>query len=293
MLAELPSSLDSDRWSGLRRLAGLTALKKGPDGSFSLAHWWRGPVLYSLVQQNQPRHILEVGMGRGYGALCMAQALMDGGLPGTIWTIDLIPPMRPQQWAMDQGNGPEYADRSCESVWGKYVSPQVRDRIHCITGSSHAVLRNWRQKGLPSIDFCFVDAHHDYWSVKEDLIQVLRIIQPGAGILFDDYTDRKGFGVRRLLNKEIIPKLPKGAVEIIETFSQDHTLHGDDVPHQLALIRKGYLSENPLNQFYTSGQLREFALGYFLVSTCRSITAPLRPYIRRLLRIARFLMGLR
>lgn len=266
-------SSDEKRWAYLQNLAKLTALKYAPFGTFHLGHWWRGPLLYSLVQFYHPKHILEFGTGRGYGSLCMAQAAMDADIDCTVWTIDQIPPTTPQQWAIDEGEGPQLKELSLQEVWQRHFSPSLTQRIHLLTRDSRTIMSNWVKSGSPRIDFCFIDGGHDYWTAKHDFITALRIANPGCTFLFDDYTERKGYGVKRLLDQETLPRISPDAIEVIDILSRDQTVFGEDVAHKMALLHGEYLSTSPINQFYSPCKIRSFEWCYGLVSTIRTAEA--------------------
>lgn len=278
VLTTLGERPEPDRWAFLQCLARLTALKQAPDGTFHLGHWWRGPLLYTLVQRSRPRHILEFGTGRGYGALCMAQASVDGGFDCTVWTIDRIPPTHVQPWAIDEGDAPLVVQRSLEQVWSAHVPADLTQRIRCLTGDSRAVMQRWERAGHPRIDFCFIDGGHDYSSVKHDLLAVCQVANPGCSILFDDYTERRGYGVKRLIDREIAQRVPGDTLDVIDTLAQDRTVCGEVVPHKMVLIRGDRLGRAALPQLYSPGAVRWF----FGQDAVRCATASLVSRVRGL-----------
>ncbi len=183
-LIALGESAREDRWRLLSDLAKVTALKHSPSRGFFAGHWWRGPLLYTLVQASRPRHVLEFGTGRGLGATAMAQAAADGGWECTVWTIDQISTDQRQSWALDLGQGPVIRHLSLDEVWSAYLPPAVRRSIKCLTGRSDQVMRSWTARKLPPVDFCFIDGGHDYWTVKHDFLAALRVAQPHCQFLF-------------------------------------------------------------------------------------------------------------
>ena len=48
----------------------------------------RGILLYALIAKYKPQNVLEIGTAKGYSTLCMAWAMHDHNIPGTIYTID-------------------------------------------------------------------------------------------------------------------------------------------------------------------------------------------------------------
>ncbi|MBI3021868.1 MAG: class I SAM-dependent methyltransferase [Candidatus Omnitrophica bacterium] len=244
--------------ASFQRLARLTALKQAPDGTFHLGHWRRGPFLSALVKRLRPRHILEFGTGRGYGALCMAQASVEGGFDCTVWTIDVIPTTQPQPWLLDEGAGAVHIHASLEEVWSKHVPVEWTQRIRCLTGDSRSVMRRWRREGLPRVDCCFIDGGHDYATVKHDFVAALRIANPRCSFLLDDYTERKGYGVKRFFDRELAPRLPAEAWEILDPMAWDETAFGEKVPHKMVLLKGEAFGALTLAQLYSPREVRAF-----------------------------------
>jgi predicted O-methyltransferase YrrM len=251
-IAALGERNDEARWTDLRRLARLTALKHSPVTGFHEGHWWRGPLLYSLVRRDRPAAVLEVGTGRGYAAVCMAQAAADGGFPCTVWTIDRIPPDRAQVWPLDEGEGPAVRALELEAVWARYVPPAIREKIRLLTGDSAAVMQRIRQTGSPRFNLCFIDGSHDYVSVKRDFVFALSLAGPHCTFVFDDHTERRGFGVTKVIERDVVRVLGPDAVEIIDMQSRDRTVHGEDVPHRMVLLPGQRLGEQPLTRLFPS-----------------------------------------
>ncbi len=250
-IRELGGDPRDEAWEPLRKLARLTALRQGADGSFFVPNWRRGPLLYSLVRHRRPARILEFGTGRGYGALAMAQAAVDAGVNATVWTIDVRPPDEPLQYAIDEGRGPEMRSLSVREVWERHVPAPLRERVRCLTGGSRSVMRGWKRQGLPSVDFVFIDAGHDYGAVKDDFCSALGIAQAGTFFLFDDYGDRPGFGVKRLVDEEIAPRCPPALLEIVDTLA-GAALPAPyrDIDHRMAALDLAEIAD-PLRHFYS------------------------------------------
>ncbi len=258
MLVSLGWSGSETVWQPLRRLAMVTALKQTPAGRFHDGHWWRGPLLYALVRQHRPVAILEIGTGRGYGALCMAKALSDGALDGTIWTIDQMAPTAVQPWALDEGTGPMVRSLALQDVWEAHVPEAWRQRVRCLTGDSAAVMKGWLDGRRPRIELAFIDAAHDYWMVKRDLLAVLQVAAPECTIVLDDYTPRAGYGIQRLVDEEVAPRLPDGTVTVVDLLAKDYTAGGGEVAHAMALIDGKALAAGLSAQLYSPGEISRF-----------------------------------
>jgi hypothetical protein len=200
------------RAEAFERLGRLTALRKAGD-DFYTSNPARGQLLYALIQEHKPRHVLEFGTGRGYGALSMAMAASDAGLDTEIHTVDVIPPSAKQWWAIDEGEGPFVSQRSIQEVW-RQLPEEWTGRIRFLTGPSTRCMRAWLSSPLsPRIDFAFVDGGHDYWTARHD---VLASVISGRGhsvsLLLDDYGGVQGNAVKEFVDRVLAPACPPDSV---------------------------------------------------------------------------------
>jgi hypothetical protein len=78
-------------------------------------------------------------------------------------------------WPINLGKGEETQNLSWEEVWTSRIDKSWLDRIQLLTGDTPAVLSKWKKMGNPNVDFSFIDAGHDYDSVKHDYYSVLDI----------------------------------------------------------------------------------------------------------------------
>jgi predicted O-methyltransferase YrrM len=187
------------------KMGDLTALRQDSSGRFYRANYERGLLLYALVAKFRPQVILEFGTGRGYGALCMARAMVENNIPGQIYSIDKRSYHDREPWILDEGKGGTVRPLSWQEVWPQHFPAEWLNRIKLLNGRSENVIREWSRKNYPSIDFAFIDAGHDYLSVKHDFYSVLENAQEKCGILFDDYVSKPGFGIQKLIDEEISP----------------------------------------------------------------------------------------
>jgi hypothetical protein len=213
-LAEIGAAgvADDVRFEGLARRTGL---RHTPDGSYYLSNLGRGHLLYALVRLLRPTQILEIGTGRGYGALSMAQAAEDLSLPTRIVTIDMIPPDTHQPWAIDRGEGPSVASLSINEVWRELPEALTR-RITLRTGISTGVIADLLREPL-TFDFAFIDGSHDYWTARHDVVGAV-MLGRGApvSLLLDDYGGVQGQDVRRLVDQRLARQVVAGALHRIE-----------------------------------------------------------------------------
>jgi len=184
-------------------LGDRTALRTDATGAFYQANYERGLLLYALIAKYRPVSVLEFGTGRGYGCLCMAWAMVDHGIPGRIFTIDMLRGDEPFEWPIDRGDGPKVETLARDVVWRDLGVPDWLDRIETLTGWSGQIMGSWPG---PSIDFAYIDAGHGFGSVRHDFYCCLDVRANRLGVLFDDYgSPDPGFGVQRLIDQEVAP----------------------------------------------------------------------------------------
>ena len=191
-------------WGEFVRLGRLTKLRRWPDGRFGAVNFESGLLLYALVKRFRPRSILEIGTGRGFGALCLATALRDLGGEGRIVTVDMNAYGQRIDWALDDGSGPRVQTLSMQDVWEQHTDASVRALIEPRSGPSAAVLRALRSEGFRA-DLVYIDGDHTYPGVRHDLYASLLVAARPFRMLLDDYTPGSDvFGVRRLVDEELV-----------------------------------------------------------------------------------------
>lgn len=190
------------------RLADLTALRVTPEGHFYASNYLRGSVLYALVAARRPSVVLELGTGRGYGALCMARALVEAGIEGRVHSVDLVAHDRPIEWPYADERGPRVERWSRERFWREHVPREWTDRIVPLTGTSTSVMSGWVRRGRPLVDLAFVDGGHDRATARHDVLAAVALGSDAFGMLLDDVADRPGFGVAAVVREFLIDRFP-------------------------------------------------------------------------------------
>ena len=123
-------------------------------------------------------------------------------------------------------------------------------------------MKQWAcQNSLP-IDFCFIDGGHDYWTVKHDFLSSLRIAGTACRFLFDDYIERKDYGVSRFIDQEIAPLLSKRSIEIIDIFSENPAMMNKNSAHQMVFFHKEDLHPSALDSFCSLKKISSFERQY-------------------------------
>ena len=224
-----PERSQSD-WAELNEIAKLTALRRDPYGGFFISNYWRGPMLYSLVRKLKPSFILELGTGRGYGAFCMAKALVDGDIDGKLLTVDRTPGDARYDWAyVNQAQENEIRNISLNDFWSSFLPASLNERIEFRCGdtaSTHKMFANLERK----FDLVFIDGDHSYYGVALDFLSAHSISARNAVFVFDDYSAASGYGIRKLINEELSHSY---SVKIIDM--ELAAAHDISVDHKMAI----------------------------------------------------------
>jgi len=220
-------SFDVD-WQKFVRLGNLTKLQCDKSGTFRHANYESGLLLYAIVRHFQPRRILEIGTGRGYGSICMAHALRDAGITGQIITIDTIPyeEKQPWPWPIDDGSGPRTENLSVQDVWERHFNADLRNLVEFRAGSSVDVMAALQQEGWRA-DFVYIDGDHTFASAKHDFFASLLLCNSPFRMLLDDYTPHShSFGVRRMVDRYVAP------IFQTEAIYNDRRWFGEEYEHE-------------------------------------------------------------
>jgi len=219
----LPAGVD---WDEIVRLGDLTKLRIDGKGRFHHANYESGLLLYALVCHYRPERILEIGTGRGFGAICMAQALQEEGIEGRIITVDTIPHGQRQAWPIDDGSGPRMEQLSVQEVWQRYFGPELRERVEFRHGFSTEAMAQLEQEGWQP-DFVYVDGDHTFASAKHDFFCSVLLARRPFRLLLDDYTPNSDhFGVRRVVDRYVAPFFAAEAIY------NDRRWYGEEFEHE-------------------------------------------------------------
>lgn len=200
-------------WDALLRLGDLTKLRVRSDGSFYRANYESGLLLYALVRRFRPRSILEIGTGRGFGALSLAMGLRDAGVDGCVLTVDVKGYDEKQSWPIDEGSGPRVAELSLRDVWERLADRDLLSRVERACGSAREVLRRLRESGSFRADLVYIDGEHTWTAVRHDYLASLLLVGRPFRILLDDYIPGSDlYGVRRLVDEEVVHEFEAEAV---------------------------------------------------------------------------------
>jgi hypothetical protein len=139
--------------------------------------WFTYPELYKSMVEKFPNnsHFVEVGVWKGMSASFMAVEIINSGKKikfDCVDTWEIIDPAIP---------GEDYKD-----IWEIFktnIEP-VKHIINPVRSISWEAASKYKNK---SLDFVFIDASHDYESVKKDIKAWLPKVKEGGVIAGHDY----------------------------------------------------------------------------------------------------------
>lgn len=160
--------------------------------------------LMALVKMRAPKRIFEFGTFTGHTT---AQLAANAPLAEVV-TLDIPSEELAALSPVNTGNQGQAEDNDLREISSR-ISGIVIDRA--ATEPWHSHIRRLRQNSLTldvavqgfsqSFDFIFVDAGHDYDSVRNDTEKAYEMAGPGAMIVWHDYGSRTHPDVKRYLDE--------------------------------------------------------------------------------------------
>jgi hypothetical protein len=181
-------------WPGIE----LTSVQLCPfTGQFGNVKHYELMVLCAAVKQAQASTIFEFGTFDGLTTWHLAA---NAGPRARVWTLDL-PPDHPARFykGHDRSVGKIHGVQVGEHFLGTAEGDRI-EQIYCDALDFNPE----PHRGL--IDFCFIDAGHDYQHVSRDTANALAMVPPGGTIVWHDYS-RWWPGVQKCLD-DLAGRLP-------------------------------------------------------------------------------------
>ncbi len=236
MLSDWQRHFTSEQKERIWRLGLLTGLRFDKGRGFRPANFERALVLQRLIALQRPASILELGTGRGLGALAAADAVREHGLETEIVTVDIISPTEPQCWPIEVDGKQEERRASIDEIWQKHVDIELRQRVKLRTGDTKAVLPALASQGK-KFDLIFIDAGHNLYSVIYDLCYAATLLAPDGVILMDDFAPLEEFG----LGTCVAVAHARRWFGLVETFATEGIVFGGashpDSPRGMVLLK--------------------------------------------------------
>jgi hypothetical protein len=192
-------------------------------GAFFRPNYERGILIYHLIRAGMLKSVLEIGFGRGYGALCAARAFHDAGIPGRVTSVDPMPAgvneLFWQQYQRELFTVFPWASQYIDVKVGRSV-----DVVPSLTGP-------W--------DLVYIDGDHSYEGTRSDWNLIKdRWTQH---VLFDDYhlptKDDPGIQCSRAID-EIDDPSKELVITDRRLFPDDRGLRDDQIDYGQVLLTR-------------------------------------------------------
>lgn len=141
-------------------------------------NWFSYPNLYrEMVQRFDNALFVEVGCWKGRSVCFLAVEIINSNKNISIHAVDLF------EYSDQQI---DISEKHYQNIYDQFIDniEPVKNIVKPIKGNSVDVSKTYP---LESIDFVFIDAAHDYQSVKEDIEHWFPKIKYGGWISGDDY----------------------------------------------------------------------------------------------------------
>ena len=165
----------------------------------SINNYQHGRVLYSVLsnyvnqKKNEEINILELGTARGFSAICMAKALDNLSVKGTIVTCDIIPHKKKIFWnAISDHDNKKKTREELILKWNNLFK-----YINFFHGDINQIIKKTK---FNRINFAFIDAQHEYLDVKKEFEFISNLQKKGDIIIFDDIQEQFP-GIGQLLDE--------------------------------------------------------------------------------------------
>lgn len=148
------------------------------------------PVFENIIKELKPKLIIEVGSWKGRSAIRMAQLALRHNPDIEIVCIDTWLGSYEHWVGIDENLERDRFQNGRPDIYQKFLSNVVHNKmqdyitpfpIDSINGAM-----TLEKLGVQA-DLIYVDAGHEYLSVKTDLYLVSKIVRPGGCILGDDF----------------------------------------------------------------------------------------------------------
>ncbi len=184
---KLPTRHPTDVWPGL----GASAVTVRPFlGRFCNVKRYELLVLCAVAQHTRARRLFEFGTFDGLTTWHLAANTEP---ESRVWTLDLPPDHPARAYA---GHDRTVGKIHGVAVGSRFADTPEADRIHQLYGDS---LDFDPEPYRNTVDFCFIDASHEYEHVRRDTANALTMVRPGGTIFWHDYS-RWWPGVQKCLD---------------------------------------------------------------------------------------------
>ena len=182
----------------------------------SLKQKGAGDYLLNHIRQYKPKNFLEIGVFHGVTSrnVCEVLYLLHGS-KFKFTGIDLF--LSKQEVLKDEYIPNTKFSNPLKTIYYKYIIrldpysvesvlkllKKFKENANIIKGDSNHVLKNI---DLKEFDYVFLDGGHRYETVRQDLENLVPVIENGGIILCDDYDLSYAPGVKRAIDEYVIKR---------------------------------------------------------------------------------------
>ena len=182
----------------------------------SLKQKGAGDYLLNHIRQYKPKNFLEIGVFHGVTSrnVCEVLYLLHGS-KFKFTGIDLF--LSKQEVLKDEYIPNTKFSNPLKTIYYKYIIrldpysvesvlkllKKFKENTNIIKGDSNHVLKNI---DLKEFDYVFLDGGHRYETVRQDLENLVPVIENGGIILCDDYDLSYAPGVKRAIDEYVIKR---------------------------------------------------------------------------------------
>ena len=185
-----------------------TSLKNKEDGNFLLKH----------IEKVKPKNFLEIGIFHGVTArnVCEVLYLLHGN-DFQFTGIDLFLNENDMKILKDEHLPKTTFSNPLKTIYYRFIIKsdpynlesvnkllnKFKKNVNIIRGNSNEVLKKINLNG---IDYVFLDGGHKYETVRNDLENLIQIVNNKGTILCDDYDLSYAPGVRKAIDEYVVSK---------------------------------------------------------------------------------------
>ena len=185
-----------------------TSLKNKKDGDFLLKH----------IEKVKPKNFLEIGVFHGVTSrnVCEVLHLLHGN-DFKFTGIDLFLNEKDRKTLNDEYLPKTTFSNPLKTIYYRFIIKsdpynlesvnkllnKFKKNVNIIKGNSNEVLK---KINLDGIDYVFLDGGHKYETVRNDLENLIQIVNNKGTILCDDYDLSYAPGVRKAIDEYVVSK---------------------------------------------------------------------------------------
>lgn len=197
--------------------------------------------LFSEIRKCKPKSILEIGTYNGQHAVQMIQmAQRFQGTRVSYFGFDLFEDITPETITKEHSKEKGYLQKDVVRTKLEKTFAGI-NLFKGFTSETLPKFVEWVYKNkVKSIDFVFIDGGHSIETIKNDWLNVDKIIHNESVILFDDYYyDRDDLGCKNLIDSLDKTKFNIEFLKPVDVFQKENWLQKTQIVKVTKILNKG------------------------------------------------------